>query len=72
MPCGVSVEALSGYRDRQGQTKARGTRMQRHLQQIASLPPEDRGQIMQLLDALIDRGLLKRRAGNQSTSSKIE
>ncbi len=37
-------------------------RMQRRLQQIASLPPEERRQILQLLDAFIERGQLKRRA----------
>jgi hypothetical protein len=38
------------------------TRMQRHLQQISNLPPEERCQILQLVDAFIERGQLKRRA----------
>jgi transcriptional regulator with XRE-family HTH domain len=69
---GVSVEALLGTETAKRKTKALDTRMQRRLQQIASLPPEDRRQIMQLLDAFIERGQLKRRAGSQSTSSKVE
>ena len=48
-------------------TEALDTRIQRRLQQIASLPPEDRRQIMQLLDALIERGQLKRRSSNQTS-----
>jgi hypothetical protein len=35
--------------------------MQGRLQQIATLPPEERRQIMQLVDAFIERGQLKRR-----------
>ncbi|MCC7488632.1 MAG: hypothetical protein IT485_03205 [Gammaproteobacteria bacterium] len=42
--------------------KAIDTRMQRRLQQISSLPPEERHQILQLVDAFIERGQLKRRA----------
>jgi transcriptional regulator with XRE-family HTH domain len=38
-------------------------RMQGRLQQIATLPPEERRQIMQLVDAFIERGQLKRRNG---------
>jgi transcriptional regulator with XRE-family HTH domain len=68
----VSVEALLGTETAKRKTKALDTRMQRRLQQIASLPPEERRQIMQLLDALIERGQLKRRAGNHSTSNKVE
>jgi transcriptional regulator with XRE-family HTH domain len=36
-------------------------RIQRRLQQIATLPAEERRQIMQLVDAFIERGQLKRR-----------
>jgi transcriptional regulator with XRE-family HTH domain len=60
---GVSVEALLGTETAKRKTKAVDTRMQRRLQQIASLPPEERRQIMQLVDAFIERGQLKRRAG---------
>jgi hypothetical protein len=42
--------------------------MERRLQQIATLPPEERRQIMQLVDAFIERGQFKRRSGSQATS----
>jgi transcriptional regulator with XRE-family HTH domain len=48
--------------------RVRDNRMQRRLQQIATLPPEERRQIMQLVDAFIERGQLKRRSGSQATS----
>jgi transcriptional regulator with XRE-family HTH domain len=58
---GVSVEALLGTETAKRKTKAVDTRMQRRLQQIASLPTEERRQIMQLVDAFIERGKLKQR-----------
>jgi len=59
---GVSVEALLGTETAKRRAKAVDTRMQRRLQQIASLPPEERRHILQLVDAFIERGQLKRRA----------
>jgi transcriptional regulator with XRE-family HTH domain len=44
-------------------------RMQRRLQQIANLPPEERRQIIQVVDAFIERGQLKRRSREQSSSN---
>ena len=58
---GVSVEALLGTETAKRRTKAVDTRMQRRLQQIATLPPEERRQILQLVDAFIERGQLKRK-----------
>src|SRR4051794_26173343 len=49
--------------------KAVDTRMQRRLQQIASLLPEERHQILQTVDALMERGQLKR---NPTASSRLE
>jgi transcriptional regulator with XRE-family HTH domain len=63
----VSADELLGL---EPVTKRNGrvpdNRMQRRLQQLASLPPEERRQIMQLLDAFIERGQLKRRAGAEN------
>jgi transcriptional regulator with XRE-family HTH domain len=64
---GISVEALLGTETAKRKAKAVDTRMQRRLQQIASLPPDERRQIMQLVDAFIERGQLKRRS-SQATS----
>ena len=64
---GVSVEALLGTETAKRKTKAVDTRMQRRLQQIASLPTEERRQIMQLVDAFIERGKLKQRVNAQES-----
>jgi transcriptional regulator with XRE-family HTH domain len=48
--------------------RVRDNRMQRRLQQIESLPLEERRQIMQLVDAFIERGQLKRRSNGQTAS----
>lgn len=66
---GVSVEALLGTETAKRKSKAVDTRMQRRLQQIASLPPDERRQIMQVVDAFIERGQLKRRTGHQATAN---
>lgn len=58
---GVSVEALLGTETAKRRTKAVDTRMQRRLQQIGTLPPEERRQLLQLVDAFIERGQLKRK-----------
>jgi len=65
---GVSVEALLGTETAKRKTKAVDIRMRRRLQQIAGLPPDERRQIMQVVDAFIERGHLKRRASNQAAS----
>ncbi len=57
-----SVEALLGTETAKRKIKAGDIRMQRRLQQIASLPTGKRRQIMQLVDAFVERGQLKRRA----------
>lgn len=60
----MAYYALLGTETAKRKTKAVDTPMQRRLQQIANLPPEERRQIMQLVDAFIERGQLKRRASN--------
>ncbi|HQY45812.1 MAG TPA: helix-turn-helix transcriptional regulator [Usitatibacteraceae bacterium] len=58
---GVSIDALLGVESSRRRAKATDTRMQRRLQQIEKLPPAERRQILQMLDALIERGQLKRK-----------
>jgi transcriptional regulator with XRE-family HTH domain len=48
--------------------RLRDNRMQRRLQQIENLPPEERRQLTQLVDAFIERGQLKRRANSNTAS----
>lgn len=66
----VSVGTLLGIETAKRKSKAVDTRMQRRLQQIANLPPEERRQILQLVDAFIERGQLKRRATQVERSNE--
>jgi transcriptional regulator with XRE-family HTH domain len=50
----------------QAKAKASDTRLHRRLQQIEKLAPTEKRQIMQLIDAFIERGQLKRKATRQS------
>ena len=59
---GVSVEALLGTETAKRKTKAVDTRMQRRLQQLERLDPTERRQILQVIDAFIERNQLKQRA----------
>jgi hypothetical protein len=59
---GVSVEALLGVETAKRLTKATDTRMQRRFQQIDKLDAADKRQVLQLIDAFIERGQLKRKA----------
>jgi transcriptional regulator with XRE-family HTH domain len=69
---GVSVETLLGTETAKRKSKAIDTRMQRRLQQIATLPAEERRQILQLVDAFIERGQLKRRTTTPERSRTPE
>lgn len=59
---GVSIDALLGVEVAKRKVKATDTRLQRRLQQIERLPPQERRQILQLLDAFIERGQLKQKS----------
>lgn len=63
---GVSVEALLGTETAKRKTKAVDTRMQRRLQQLEKLEPAERRQILQVIDAFIERGQLKRKTEKQA------
>lgn len=58
---GVSIETLLGVETSKRRAKASDTRLQRRLQQIEKLPPQERRQILQMLDALIERGQLRQK-----------
>ena len=59
---GVSVDALLGSETAKRRSKATDTRLQRRLQQLEKLDAGERRQVLQVLDAFIERGQLKRRA----------
>ena len=63
---GVSVDALLGMETTKRRAKATDTRMQRRLQQIEKLDAADKRQVLQLIDAFIERGQLKRKAQTAS------
>lgn len=63
---GVSIEALLGVETAKRRTKAVDTRMQRRPQQLEKLHPAERRQILQVIDAFIERGQLKRKAEKQA------
>lgn len=59
---GVSADALLGTETAKRRTKPTDTRMQRRLQQLEKLPPQEKRQVFQLLDAFIERAQLKQQA----------
>jgi transcriptional regulator with XRE-family HTH domain len=60
---GVSVDTLLGVETSKRRAKATDTRLHRRLQQIEGLEPAEKRQVLQLIDAFIERGQLKRKAG---------
>lgn len=60
----VSTDELLGVSSAKTVSRRRDTRLQRRLQQIAQLPPEERRQLLQLVDTYIERGQLKKRLHN--------
>jgi len=63
---GVNLEELLGTQPVRKATKAVNTRLHRRLQQIEQLDPTEKRQVLQLIDAFIERGQLKRRASTQT------
>jgi transcriptional regulator with XRE-family HTH domain len=59
---GVSIDALLGVDSSRPRARASDTRLQRRLAQIEKLSAQERRQILQVLDALIERGQLKQKA----------
>ena len=58
---GVSIDALLGVEASRRRVKATDTRLQRRLVQIEKLSAPARRQILQVLDALIERGQLRQK-----------
>ena len=57
-----SVDALLGVEVMKRRAKATDTRLARRLQEVEKLGMAERRQIIQLIDAFIERGQLKRKA----------
>lgn len=63
----TQLTALLGVETAKRRTKATDTRMQRRLPQIDKLEAGEKRQILQLIDAFIERGQLKRKAQGKNT-----
>jgi transcriptional regulator with XRE-family HTH domain len=61
----VSTDELLGLAPVKRAPRAKDSRLQRRLQQIEKLPPEERRQVLQVVDAFIERGQLKRKTNGQ-------
>lgn len=60
---GISTDVLLGVAPVKRAAKPRDSRLHRRLQQVEQLEPNEKRQVLQLLDAFIERGQLKRKAG---------
>jgi hypothetical protein len=58
----VGVDELLGAAPARRVKKVGNSRLERRLQAIEKLPPQEKRQVLQVIDAFIERGLLKRRA----------
>jgi transcriptional regulator with XRE-family HTH domain len=62
----ISADELLGVAPMRRTKKAGDSRLERRLQQLEKLPPQEKRQVLQLLDAFIERGQLKRKASGQT------
>ncbi len=68
---GVSLEALLGtepIKKSARASKPANSRLQRRLAQIEKLEPTERRQVLQLIDAFIERGQLKRKVSAKQSA----
>lgn len=59
----LSTDELLGLAPVKRAPRVKDSRMQRRLQQLEKLEPTERRQLLQVIDAYIERGALKRKAG---------
>jgi transcriptional regulator with XRE-family HTH domain len=59
----ITADELLGHAPLKKEPKPRNTRLQRRLEQIERLAPTEKRQVLQVLDAFIERGKLRRKAG---------
>jgi transcriptional regulator with XRE-family HTH domain len=65
---GVTTDELLGVAVVKRTKKAASSRLQRRLEQIEKLDPSEKRQILQLIDAFIERGQLKRKAQSKQAA----
>jgi transcriptional regulator with XRE-family HTH domain len=61
----LSSDELLGLAPVKRAPRAKDNRLHRRLQQLEKLPPQEKRQALQLLDAFIERGQLKRKTSGQ-------
>jgi hypothetical protein len=61
----MSKDTVVEFRKPERTARAKDTRLQRRLQQIEKLDAAERRQILQVIDAFIERGQLKRRVATK-------
>ena len=64
----VSTDELLGAAPVRKPPKAKDSRLQRRLAQIEKLEPTERRQVLQLIDAFIERGQLKRKVSAKQSA----
>lgn len=62
----ISADELLGSTPIKKQAKPGNSRLARRLQQVEQLAPGEKRQVLQLLDAFIERGKLRKKAGMNS------
>lgn len=58
---GVTTDELLGAAPARRAKKIGNSRLERRLQQIEKLPPQEKRQVLQVIDAFIERGQLKQK-----------
>lgn len=62
---GISTDELLGHTPLRRAKRTGASRLERRLQQLEKLTPQEKRQALQLLDAFIERGQLKKKAEKQ-------
>jgi len=65
---GVGVDELLGAAPVRRTKKIGNSRLERRLQQIEKLPPQEKRQVLQVIDAFIERGQLKQKIESKQTA----
>jgi len=65
---GITTDELLGTAPARRVKKVGNNRLERRLQAIEKLPPQEKRQVLQVIDAFIERGQLKQKVENKQTA----
>jgi transcriptional regulator with XRE-family HTH domain len=65
---GITTDEILGAAPARRVKKVGNSRLERRLQQIEKLPPQEKRQVLQVIDAFIERGQLKQKVENKQTA----